>query len=82
MNKNNKNLEFHEENLSRYSKERLQSIYQAVTFGSWQKYIYDLELALDSDTNEVIVRGRASKEAWNRFMRVVVKNNIWNYLYQ
>ena len=74
---------FYEIDVTNFKKARLIKIYSVITNGSngWVNKIDNLEMIVD-DNNRIILRGWATKNIWNNFLRKLVNSEDLDYIFE
>ena len=74
---------FYEIDVTNFKKVRLIKIYSVITNESngWVNKIDNLEMIVD-DNNRIILRGWATKNIWNNFLRKLVNSEDLDYIFE
>ena len=74
---------FYEVDVTNFKKARLIKIYSIITNGTngWVNKIDNLEMFVDDD-NRIILRGWATKNIWNKFLRNLVNSEDLDYIFE
>lgn len=74
---------FYEIDITIFKKARLIKIYSIITNGvnGWVNKIDNLEMIVD-DNNRIILRGWATKNIWNKFLRNLVNSEDLDYIFE
>ena len=74
---------FYEIDVTNFKKARLIKIYSVITNGEngWVNKIDNLEMIVD-DNNRIILRGWATKNIWNNFLRKLVNSEDLDYIFE
>ena len=74
---------FYEIDVTNFKKARLIKIYSVITNGvnGWVNKIDNLEMIVD-DNNRIILRGWATKNIWNNFLRKLVNSEDLDYIFE
>ena len=74
---------FYEIDVTNFKKVRLIKIYSVITNGTngWVNKIDNLEMIVD-DNNRIILRGWATKNIWNNFLRKLVNSEDLDYIFE
>ena len=74
---------FYEIDVTNFKKARLIKIYSIITNGmnGWVNKIDNLEMIVD-DNNRIILRGWATKNIWNNFLRKLVNSEDLDYIFK
>ena len=74
---------FYEIDVTNFKKTRLIKIYSVITNGAngWVNKIDNLEMIVD-DNNRIILRGWATKNIWNNFLRKLVNSEDLDYIFE
>ena len=74
---------FYEIDVTNFKKVRLIKIYSVITneANGWVNKIDNLEMIVD-DNNRIILRGWATKNIWNNFLRKLVNSEDLDYIFE
>ena len=74
---------FYEIDVTNFKKVRLIKIYSVITNEAkgWVNKIDNLEMIVD-DNNRIILRGWATKNIWNNFLRKLVNSEDLDYIFE
>lgn len=74
---------FYEIDITIFKKARLIKIYSIITNGvnGWVNKIDNLEMIVD-DNNRIILRGWATKNIWNKFLKNLVNSEDLDYIFE
>ena len=74
---------FYEIDVTNFKKARLIKIYSVITNGAngWANKIDNIEMIVD-DNNRIILRGWATKNIWNNFLRKLVNSEDLDYIFE
>ena len=74
---------FYEIDVTNFKKARLIKIYSIITNSAngWVNKIDNLEMIVDDD-NRIILRGWATKNIWNKFLRKLVNSEDLDYIFK
>ena len=74
---------FYEMDVTNFKKVRLIKIYSVITneANGWVNKIDNLEMIVD-DNNRIILRGWATKNIWNNFLRKLVNSEDLDYIFE
>ena len=74
---------FYEIDVTNFKKVRLVKIYSVITneANGWVNKIDNLEMIVD-DNNRIILRGWATKNIWNNFLRKLVNSEDLDYIFE
>ena len=74
---------FYEVDVTNFKKARLIKIYSVITNenNGWVNKIDNLEMIVD-DNNRIILRGWATKNIWNNFLRKLVNSEDLDYIFE
>ena len=74
---------FYEIDVTNFKKVRLIKIYSVITneANGWVNKIDNLEMIVD-DNNRIILRGWATKNIWNNFLRNLVNSEDLDYIFE
>ena len=74
---------FYEIDVTNFKKVRLIKIYSVITneANGWVNKIDKLEMIVD-DNNRIILRGWATKNIWNNFLRKLVNSEDLDYIFE
>ena len=74
---------FYEIDVTQFKKVRLIKIYSVITneANGWVNKIDNLEMIVD-DNNRIILRGWATKNIWNNFLRKLVNSEDLDYIFE
>lgn len=73
---------FYEIDVTNFKKARLIKIYSVITNGEngWVNKIDNLEMIVD-DNDRIILRGWATKNIWNKFLKILVNSEDLDYIF-
>ena len=74
---------FYEIDVTNFKKVRIIKIYSVITNAAngWVNKIDNLEMIVD-DNNRIILRGWATKNIWNNFLRKLVNSEDLDYIFE
>ena len=74
---------FYEIDVTNFKKVRLIKIYSVITneANGWVNKIDNLEMIVD-DNNRIILRGWATKNIWNNFLKKLVNSEDLDYIFE
>ena len=74
---------FYEIDVTNFKKVRLIKIYSVISndANGWVNKIDNLEMIVD-DNNRIILRGWATKNIWNNFLRKLVNSEDLDYIFE
>ena len=74
---------FYEIKITNFKKARLIKIYSVINNGAngWVNKIDNLEMIVD-DNNRIILRGWATKNIWNKFLKNLVNSQDLDYIFE
>ena len=74
---------FYEVDVTNFKKARLIKIYSVITNDNngWVNKIDNLEMIVD-DNNRIILRGWATKNIWNNFLKKLVNSEDLDYIFE
>ena len=74
---------FYEIDVTNFKKVRLIKIYSVISNGTngWVNKIDNLEMIVD-DNNRIILRGWATKNIWNNFLKKLVNSEDLDYIFE
>ena len=75
---------FYEIDVTNFKKVRLIKIYSVITneANGWVNKIDNLEMIVDDNNNRIILRGWATKNIWNNFLRKLVNSEDLDYIFE